>query len=396
MGRHGDDTRQRGIAGWLIATAVGAVVVVALVLTYFIFLNSDTGAGTVDTRCTGDVRVEVAAGGSAAALDAAAEAFNAAGPAARGSCLTAHVSTIASSQVIASLLDGWVGEANPEPTVWIPDNPADLAAVAAAAPGLVAGFNDTVIGQSPVVLAVADRPDSAAAGFSWPDLLGRDTPVTLPGGGELTLALGDPRVDPATGYALESMLADPAGAPVTNDAVAAAGDSLMALTRVSTMSTSGADLLDGLSSATSTVTAVPVLESTLAQYNRRTGSTLRALYPTGPTAGDQLTGIVVSAPWVDVTEVEGGTQFLRFLSSTPGQAALRGADVRLPTGIPAAAANGIDPTLPVTVLPAADQGILSTLATAMGLPATPVTAGGAASGTAGEPSAAIASASPTS
>ncbi len=208
MGRHGDDTRRRGVATWLVATVVGVVVALVAGIGWIVFLSSDSGAGVVDTRCTGNTTIDVAAGGAASGLQEVAAAFNATAPEARGSCLTARVSAVASTQVAAALPTGWSGQASPQPTVWVPDNPADLATVAAVAPALVAGYNDSVLASSPVVLAVG--AGNAPTTFpSWRNLLvavAAGTPPVLADGSALRLALGDPRTDPATGYALASMV----------------------------------------------------------------------------------------------------------------------------------------------------------------------------------------------
>lgn len=382
MGRHGDDTRKRGLAGWLVATVVGVVVLLAGTVSYVVWLNSDSGSGTVDTSCTGRVTIEIAAGTAAAAVQDVADAFNAGRPEARGSCLTAHVNAIDSTQVAAGLIRGWSGQANPEPAVWVPDNLADLASVAAVMPGLVAGVNDTPLAGSAVVLAVA--PASAAgftAGFSWADILTADiegSPAVLADGSPVTLALGDPRVDRATGYALESMIATDPASPVTVEVVGGATPALAALTSWSAVSASTAGLLDDLARGSSTFNAVPVLEATLVAFNRAHGNILQAIYPSGPTAGEQLTAVGLSADWVDQTEVEGAAHFVDFLSSEGGAAPLMLAGLRVP-GQQAPAADGIDRGQAVVELPAGGATVAAALAVAMGLPDAPLGTSGSGS-----------------
>ena len=376
MGRHGDDTRRRGVATWLIATVAGTVVALTVGIAWVSFLGSDSGSGVVDTRCTGDATIDIAAGSGAGGLELVAGAFNDTAPEARGSCLTARVHAVASSQVVAALAVGWSGQASPQPAVWIPDNPADLAAVAAVAPATVAGYNDTVIASSPVVLAVDGG--QAPAGFpSWRDLLvalAAGTPPMLADGDPLTLALGDPRSDPATGYALESMIAG-GDAAVTTEDVTAATDALPAVADRAAVSASAADLLDDLA-ASPTFTAVPALEATVAAHNAGVGTPLDVIRPAGPTAGDELTAITLSADWVDVTETEGAAKFIDFLRSPAAAELLRQAGWRIPDGA-ATSVNGVDTTTPVTALPPSDGAVADALAAALQLPPAPPGTGSA-------------------
>ena len=396
MGRHVDDDRKRGVSGWLIGSVVTMVVVVGLIVGYFLFLNSDAGSGTVNTACTGSVRIEVAAGGSANAAQQAADAFNAGHPEARGSCITAHVTAVSSTQVAAGLLNGWSGRAQPEPAVWIPDNPADIGAVAAAAPTIVAGYNDTVLATSPVVLAVrAANQQSIPDDFRWSDILtavSDDAPLTLADGTRLKLALGDPRLDRATGYALASVLAEAPDAPVSVAAATAAAPKLASLTRQSAVSESTGGLLGGLITGTASYTAVPVTEATLLDFNRTETTPVAAIYPSGPTAGDALTAAVLAANWVNATENEGAAAFVAFLSGPAGTAALQDGGYRIPAGRATATSSAapgttVDPTTAVEPLPVPDAAVLAAIADAMGLSAGgPTTTGTGGSASTTEPS----------
>lgn len=368
MGRHGDDTRRRGVAGWLIATSVGVVVALAAGITWIVFLNSDSGAGVVDTTCTGRTRIDIATGDAAPGLQAVVAAFNATGPEARGRCVTAQVNRVAAAQVAAALPGGWAGQASPPPVVWIPDTPADVAAVAATAPDLVAGYNDTVIASSPVVLAVTSGQAPAVAP-AWTALLtaanGEPAP-TLAGGTPVVLALGDPRSDPATAYALESMVATGTDA-VTTAAVQAAAAPLTDLAGRAALSSTASDLLDDLAGGSTTFTAVPALEATVAAYNVDAQAPLQVVRPTGPTAGDQLTALALSASWVDVDEAEAAATFLGYLRSPAAAALLQQAGWRVP-GTTASSANGVDTGAAVTVLAPSDDDVPDALAAALGLP----------------------------
>lgn len=386
MGRHGDDTRRRGVATWLVVTVVAVAVALVAGVAWIVFLGSDSGSGVVDTRCTGETRIEIVAGGAAPGLEQVAAAFNATAPEARGNCLTAQVNAVASTQVAAALPDGWAGQPTPQPVVWIPDNPADVASVAAAAPTVVAGYNDTVLATSPVVLAVADG--RAPASFpSWGDLLiavAAGTAPTLADGSPLTLALGDPRLDPATGYALESMVAGGTTAVTTADVDGATG-ALEALAGRSAISASATELLDDLAAGSPTFTAVPALEATVTGYNATAAGPLGVIHPAGPTAGDELTAVALSADWVDVTETEGAATFLDFLRSPAAAELLRQAGWRVPdtaaadTGASPAGSTtaptdgpGTGPPVPVTTLAPADATVTDALAAALGLPGSPL------------------------
>lgn len=398
MARHADDTRNRGVAGWLFATVIAVLALVAAITAYFIFLGSDSGSGTVDNGCSGSTQIEVAAGGSVAAITKAADAFNASKPEARGSCVIAHVTAQASTQVADGLINGWSGQANPEPAIWIPDNLADLGQVAAAAPSVIAGHTETPFASSPVVLAVRAID---AAGFPtslrWsalPAATSGDAGVQLSAGRPLKVALGDPRRDPATGYALLSVLAGATTAPAEPLSIATvtgAATELATLTRQSAVSDSTAGLLDDLATGTLSFTAIPVLEATLAAFNSSASARLVAVYPQGPAGGDQLTAVGVTASWVDATELEGATAFVAYLSSPAGAAVLTQSGLRV-AGAPAATAtNGINPASPVGALPAASGDVLVAMATAMGLPDPATAAPSTSSATAASASASAAS-----
>ncbi|MEP6981808.1 MAG: substrate-binding domain-containing protein [Nakamurella sp.] len=355
------------MAGWLVATVIGVVVALAAGITWVVFLNSDSGSGVVDTTCTGRTRIDIAAGGAAPGLRAVAAAFNATAPEARGRCLSAQINQVAATQVADALPSGWTGQASPLPVVWIPDTPADVASVAATAPELVAGYNDAVIASSPVVLAVTGGP-APGASPSWSELLtavaGGSAPA-LADGTPFTLAVGDPRLDPATAYALESMIAVGDAAVTTAD-VQAATDRLLALAGRSAVSSTAADLLDDLAVGSLTFSAVPALEATVLGYNADAATPLQVLRPSGPTAGDQLTAIALSASWVGVDQAEGAAAFIKFLRSPVATTLLQQAGWRVP-GTTATTTDGIDPAVPVTVLEPSGDRVAVALASALGL-----------------------------
>ena len=375
MARHADDTRRRGIAGWLVATVVGTVVAVALLVGYLVFLRSDAGTGVVATGCTGSATIDVAAGASQPAIAAVADAYNATKPAARGTCLTVAVSTVASATAAPALVANWANQAAPPPAVWIADSSADVDAVAASDASIVAGHTATPVATSPVVLAVRDDDAKRLpAGFSWKDLPAATDPdrgVQLAEGKTLTLALGDPRDDLPTASALESMVAATGGngGAVSATQVGIAAKDLRDLTDRSAHTSDLDDLLDDLAGGAAAFTALPALEAHVAWFDRQSGSAaLRAVYPAGQTTDAQLLPIALTAGWLDQTELEGASAFLGFLRSDAGLSTLRDAGWRVPGAEQPAAGNGIDRTVAVTAIPASGEAVRTALARAIGLP----------------------------
>ena len=161
----------------------------------------------------------------------------------------------------------------------------------------------------------------------------------------LIIALPDPRTNRATSYALQSILAGSAnGAPVTPDAVAAAAGELAGVGPGAGPDTSAdspdttAAALDALAGDDASFTAVPVVASDLQAYNEAAdpGAELLAVHPGGPTVGDRVFVVPLSATWVDPT-TEGGRRGLHRVPAQPGGPA--GTDQRRTPGGRCAAAT---------------------------------------------------------
>src|SRR5664279_3427063 len=216
--RHASGGGRRGVASWIIASAVAVVLVVAATVGYLLIIkdHDDSAQGT----CTSQVLLPmVASPGAAAAITEAAAAFDATAPVARSACVTTTVTTVAGTQAQQALAAGWTQQSSPAPGVWVPATGADLAALESADSALTAGRDPTPVATSPVVLAV--RTDDAAAvtaaGLSWSGLAaatGQDGAVALPAGRHLVLALPDPSTNRATSYAVQSVLAARTGGTV--------------------------------------------------------------------------------------------------------------------------------------------------------------------------------------
>lgn len=402
--RHSAGGRRLAVAPWIIVTVVVLVVLAGLTVGYLALTRDDTADRP---PCTGSVVLPVAAApGAAPALQEAARRFDATGPTARSTCVRTSVVQAPGAQVAQNLAGGWVDGTGDAPAVWAVDDEADLGTVEATQSALTAGRSTQLSATSPVVLAV--RPDAAAAlsGRSWADLL---ADASLAG----RIALPDPRENRATAYALQSMIA-PAGttAAVDTAAVTAAGPALQALAAggAATGVATTADALPQVAAGGS-FTAVPVTEADLAAYNSGAGgqAALVAVYPSGPTAGDEILPVALSAPWVTPTLKAAAGAFLAYLRSADGQAAFTDSGLRpagtsagsasaaASSGAPSAAAGsaapsaaaasaapsagggsgptgtdpvtGVDRSTPVDRLPDAGADVTAALAQALGLPA---------------------------
>lgn len=373
MGRHADEVRRRGLARWVIAVIVFVLVLAGGTTAYLLIVNRDNPA-TAAGACTGTIVLPVVAStGAAAAMTAAGTAFDATAPVARSTCVTTNVSAAPGADVAENLARDWSGEALPSPTVWASDSQTDINALDKTRPDLTSGRDAQPLATSPVVLAVQAPDALAVEGLTWSKLaeaVGTNGTVQLPSGDPLTLALPDPRTNRATAYALESMLA-PTGGAVTPAAVTAAKAALTKLAGNSDLTpTTTLAALQDLHSGTAAFSAVPVVESELADYNSTATGPLTAVYPGGATAGDQVLASTLTASWVDPTQSEAGAAFTGFLRAPKGQAVLAAAWLRVP-GTTTAAVGGVDFTQSVPALPAAPAGLPAMLATALGFGGAP-------------------------
>ncbi|MBE7162514.1 MAG: VWA domain-containing protein, partial [Williamsia herbipolensis] len=365
MGRHSDAGRRRGIASWpLVAAAV--VVVLAGVAVLYVFVL-DKGDDRADQTCTGSaVLTVVASAGASPAARALSDAYNATGPISRGTCMTSSVVTVASGDAAGLLGDGWAGREDPVPAVWVTDDAGQLATLEQRAPTITAGRDTDPLATSPVVLAVrSDAQQVWGTAPSWTRL-----PAAMRGGsdGARTLLTPDPRDSRATIYALDSMFAVDGSAP-TGDEIAGAGGSASALVdRSSTALATTGDALQQLADASSPNTAVPVTEAELAAFNSSAQQPLTAMYPTGPTAGDEVFVIGLTMDGVDETQRDAATRFHAFARDAAGQQIFNAARLRTP-GLTPADVPGLDFTTSTTMLATSTPDSVQAWARALGLPA---------------------------
>jgi hypothetical protein len=126
-----------------------------------------------------------------------------------------------------------------------------------------------------------------------------------------------------------------------------------------------ATALEQLAAGSAAFNAVPVVESDLAAFNTTASDPLTAIYPGGPTAGDQILAVTLTGSWVDPTQSEAGAAFHAFLDEPGGASALVRGHVRV-SGTTTPAVRGVTFTQPVTALPAAEPGVAAALAAAVG------------------------------
>ncbi len=384
MGRHADAARRRGLARWVIAVIVFVLVLAGGTTAYLLIVNRDNPA-TAAGACTGTVVLQVVAStGAAPSMTAAGTAFDGTAPVARSTCVTTSVSAAPGAGVAANLEGDWTGEALPPPAVWASDSETDVTALERTRSDLTSGRDDQPLATSPVVLAVQAPDALAVEGLSWSKLaraVGPGGSVQLPSGEPLTLALPDPMTNRATAYALESMLATGGGA-LTPAVVTAARATLTKLAGNSDLTpTTTLAALQELHSGTAAFSAVPVVESELAEYNSTATGPLTAVYPAGAAAGDQILASTLTAAWVDPTQSEAGAAFTGFLRDPAGQDVLAASHLRV-AGTTSPAVGGVDFTQPVTALPAAPAGLRAVLAAALGFAGKPDPGGTAATPTA--------------
>ncbi|MBN9611334.1 MAG: substrate-binding domain-containing protein [Actinobacteria bacterium] len=385
MGRHADDKRGRGLAGWLIGAGVALLVVVIAVVGYIVVMHRADSAD--QGVCHTDVSLSVVAGPSSApALTQAATAYNATKPVVRSACVTARVTALADDTALARLTHGWPTKAEPPPGLWVPDSVASLAALDAVRPDLAAGHSTDPLAWSPVVLAMRDSDAAAMTSLAWPELATASGPTgttALPSGRHLILALPPVTTSPASSYALQSVLAGTDSTKPADAATIAARASVLkaiaqghggkatttteALTELAAPSGANAD-------AGNVVTAVPVVEADLAHFDSdANGHTLTAVHPAGSTVGDALIAAPISASWTDRTVTAAGSDFQAFLSSVPGQQILANRGWRTVSAHPDHPLAAVNIQAPVTMVPAGGPTIDQALAVALGEIAPPVT-----------------------
>ena len=346
--RHASDGARRGIAPWIIVTIVVVLVVVAAAVAYFLVIRGDDeqAAGT----CSSEVILPVIASpGSAAAIQAAATAFDATKPVARSACVTTAVTTLQGPDAEQGLAGGWTAQSE--------SGPRSLGAGQRgrpARPGVVQLVDDGrarsgPLATSPVVLAVrsADADAMSSAGLSWKSLPAATGPtgsLLLPSGKHLIAALPGPETNRATSYALQSVVAATSGSPVTTEKVTAAAPQLKAVAAGGPVPEPALtqDALTALAAGDGGFTTVPVVQSDLTTFTAGTPG-LTAVAPAGPTVGDAAYAVPLTADWVTPTLDDAAALFVSYLRGEGGAAAFTQSGMQV-VGTAADGSSGAAPT----------------------------------------------------
>ncbi len=376
MARHTSDGSRRGLAPWVIVTAVALLVIAGATTAYLLIVNgSDDEA---NAGCTGQVILPItSSAGATPAIRSVADGFDATAPSARSTCVTTEVTEMPGDQAAQALASNWVTGPGPAPSVWVPTSGADLTTLEATNSGMTAGRDPDPIAGSPVVLAVHAQDAPALSSLSWtslPTAAGPAGTAVLAAGDHLIIALPEPVANRATSYALQSVLATGA-TPVDAATVTAATAQLDALAKAGppVQPATTTDALTQLAAGQGGFTAVPVVESELAAFTAANpGANLVAVHPTGPTVGDELYGVPLTAQWTTPTLREAAAGFLAYLRSPAGQQFLVDNHLRLSAGTSTSTgplttpAGAPDVTAEVTPAPDGGPAVASALAVAIG------------------------------
>jgi hypothetical protein len=376
MGRHADEERGRGLAGWLIGAISAGLVMIVAIVGYIVVLNRANSAD--QAVCSSDVTLSILAGpGASPALSQAAGAYNKTKPVVRSACITAVVTTASDGAVLAGLTGRWPVKEMPSPGMWIPDSAASLSALDGVRPDLAAGHPTDPFAWSPVVLAMRTGDAAAAADVTWADLAaaGPSGTAALPTGRHLILALPPVAGSRASSYALQSVVAgtDPS-VPVDTETIAAKTAVLKAIDKghsgKAATTTEALTALAAPASAPSdsdAVTAVPVVEADLVRFDRQSvGDDLTAVHPAGSTTGDALIAAPISASWTGRTITAAGSDFQAFLSDVAGQQILADHGWRTRSAHAAEPLAQVDTQAKVTMVPAGGPTVDMAIAVALG------------------------------
>ncbi|APU20312.1 Bacterial extracellular solute-binding protein [Actinoalloteichus sp. GBA129-24] len=237
MARHrGSGLRLRGVAGWPLA-----VIAVLLISTLGYVGWSSLGA-MVERRADaeaascpqGDQTLRIAAEDSMAApLIESAQEWSATRPVVQDYCIRVEVTTHRSADVLRGLVDEWdEAEHGARPDAWVPDSLRWVQQLSEQRGDLI-GSQPLVLATSPILLGMSEPAAHAVrlhGGLRWSEV---SDLVEEPSGwsrfeqdawGRFVLVLPDPATNPATGLALEGVLAGPdATGPVTSEALAEQG-----------------------------------------------------------------------------------------------------------------------------------------------------------------------------
>ncbi len=373
MGRHASVDRRRRVAAWPIIVVVAVLVLAGLFVGYRVILHDSQQSAA----CSGSTVLPVVASpGAAPSVQDAAVAFDATTPVARSTCVTVTVDPVAGPAAGAALAAGWKGQRTPAPGLWVVDSAPDLAALDASNPAMTAGHGNSSLATSPVVLAVRVAPSGSV---SWKSVATGTAAGVVP-------ALPAPDGNRATNYALQSIVAaDGSTTTVSPQAVTASIPVFGRLAaQVPNPPATTAAALSELALGHAAYTAVPVVESDLAAYNTAHPPGLTAVYPTGPTAGDALMAVPLTANWVTAAMSDAAAAFDAFLGSAKGTAIFTANALR--TGSPPPQVAGVDLSNPVTQLAGAAPPTRKLIDAAW---ATAVAAAGASPATTAKPTASL-------
>lgn len=386
---------RRGVAPWIIVTAVAVIVFALGTTAYLLIVGGKDDASTAS--CGSQVVLPVVTDpGAAKAISAAAAAFDATKPVARSACVSTTVSTLPGSQTAAALITNWSPTNSPNgavaaPAMWVADSAAELTALEATDSALTAGRDTKPMATSRVVLAVRadDAAAVAAAGLTWLTLPGATGPngsVVLPSGQHLMVALPDPTTNRGTSYALQSVVAARPGGTVDTAGVAAAAADLKAFAGTAQPDTGSSaptqpatteEALTQLGAGTGTFNAVPVVESDLVAFSATTPG-LTGISPAGAAVGDTVYAVPLTAGWINPTMEDAAALFLAYLRGPGGDQAFidtgfvvagLGTGSSTESGAPTTSTSGpvgSGPAAQSAVLPDAGQEIAEALAAAVG------------------------------
>ncbi len=353
MPRH----RGRGRARWSLL-ALGLVSLLVLGWTGWGWLQQQVsrrpGRGADCVRGEAAFKVAVAPSAEQPVREAA-KRWNANRTAVSGHCVRVAVSSVDSAAALAGLTGEWnARELGDRPHAWLPESSLWTDRLAATDDALLATAPES-IARSPVVLAAPREAAGVLAGkaeFEWADLadLSVDTSgwarFGKPDWGRITIALPAPAANPASGLAIQAMLASVAKeSPITPQVLTQVPvtTALTALARAQpadvpdTARAALVKLAEAPDMRSAPYSAVPVLEVDLHRRNLATDGRPAARLPlfevvaNGPSPAADFPFVVLGGGEPDLVRDAAADRFRAFLAEPAqqrefGRAGLRGRD----------------------------------------------------------------------
>ncbi len=382
MAHHSETAGRRGRGRPLLVTALVALLVVGLVVSWLqardrVGHQADQAAGAC---VEGSARVPIVASPDIApALEAIAKRFNATRPVARDHCVSVQIRPGDSKVTLEGLRGAWDATALGErPAAWIPQSSVWAAELATGKPGSLEDSTTSLV-TSPVVLAMPTAfADKAAGKLGWGDLppLAKRPDAMAQFGlatwGRLGLAMplgasSDATVLAAQAIAAQLVRASRAltAAEAASPAVVAGIQAVLAGAPPAPEGTAAATVA-AMNAATDPrrgIHAVPITEQQLFQISQSgaLGEKIIALFPSGPTPVADYPVLRLTDPAVTVAESDGVAQFLEYAKRPEQLATLtalgyRASGATLPTGNATVAFSPVDATMPIPE-PAASAAI---------------------------------------